>query len=343
MTKKNTMVNPVVRRRRAIAGTVVMSAMAVGAVWAGDAFYKKVVYQPPDKSEWLRIEGNFADHPTEETEASVQSLQIPEVTEVKETDPFGETQNAEFQPIIIHIPANCVMMTQEASALRNGKLLRLDSEHAYSGYEGEMTVISESAGGYDVHSSDLQLMPCTLDAMDKMAQGYIASTGKHDLLAYSTTETPKHSLYERELPDMATGYCIDLAIENEDGGIEPFYSRGVWLESNAHRYGFVFSYTEADEEATGVESAPYHLRYVGTVHAGLMHELELSLAAYQEEVKKHTTDDPLTYEENGQTYSVYYVPRSMGKTNVPVPKNGKYEISGNNETGFVVVAEGTLR
>ena len=340
-TKKR--VNPLIRRRIALLRRLLVPAGIIVMIWVTNSVWRSFFYQQPPTESWLAVEGNFAGHPTESAELETAFVLTPPAPAESGYSPFSEPQQAAFAPVKVYIPSSCVMMTQDASALHNGKLLRLDSEHPYSGYEGEMTTISESKGGYNVHFSSLELMPCTLDAMDKMAQGYIASTGLHDLLAYSTTEISEHSLYAQELPDRETGYCIDLAIEYEDGSIDRFYSRGVWLENNAYRYGFVFSYTEADEEATGIENAPYHLRFVGRVHAGLMHESGLSLAAYQEMLKAHPTDDPLFYEDDGQTYSVYYVPKSLGSTDVPVPKNGNYEISGDNETGFVVVAEGKIK
>jgi D-alanyl-D-alanine carboxypeptidase len=43
-------------------------------------------------------------------------------------------------------------------------------------------------------------------------------------------------------------------------------------------------------------------------------------------------------DDNGQAYEVYFVKSDDGSetTNVPVPADKKYEISGNNSTGFIV-------
>lgn len=336
------------KRKVSIPGGLIALAASIALIWIADGIWRHFLYEAPDPKVWLSVEGTFADQPTEAVntvELSAEIVPTEEPAETTEPDPFAETQQAVFRPITVHVPSNCVMMPQESSALRSGKLLRLDSEHSYSGYEGEFVDFSGSAGGYDVRFSELETLPCVVEAMDKMAAGYQAATGLHDLLIYSTTSacSASGSIYPNELPDRASGYAIDLAYLNEEGNIVPMYSRDVWLESNAYRYGFVFSYTEADEKASGISDAPYHLRFVGKVHAGLMQELGLTLAAYQEELQKHSTDEPLFYEGSDQTYSVYYVPKSLGKTDVPVPKNGNYEISGDNETGFVVVAEGKIK
>ena len=336
------------RRRVSIPGGLIALGASIALIWIADGIWRGFLYEAPEPEVWLSIEGTFADQPTEVPDAvmlSAETMPTEAPAETTESDPFAETQQAAFRPINVHVPSNCVMMTQESSALRSGKLLRLDSEHSYSGYEGEFVDFSGSAGGYDVRFSELETLPCVVDAMDKLAAGYLAATGQHDLLIYSTTSacSANGSIYPDELPDRAPGYAVDLAYLNEEGNIVPMYTRDIWLENNAYRYGFVFSYTEADEEATGFPDAPYHLRFVGKVHAGLMQELGLTLAAYQEELQKHSTDDPLLYESDDQTYSVYYVPKSLGKTDVPVPKNGNYEISGDNDTGFVVVAEGKIQ
>lgn len=336
------------RRRVVVPNGVILLAIIIVTIWVFDTVWRNFLYEPPPAEVWLEVKGTFADHPLETDDApqDVISLHKPEETEEAATepeDPFAETQQALFTPVIVHVPSNCVLMPQDATALASGKLLRLDSEHTYTGYEGELKPLSDSEGGYNVHSPSAEVMPCTLDAMDQMAQGYIAATGEHNLLAYSTTKAPEGGIYGEALPDMKTGYCIDLAYYDEEGRILPMYSRDVWLENNAYRYGFVFSYTEEDEDVTGIPSAPQHLRYVGKVHAGLMHELELTLAAYQKLLKSHPTSDPLLYETDSATYSVYYVPRSLGSTDVPVPKNGNYEISGDNESGFIIAAEGKIK
>lgn len=337
---------PARRPRFVIPGGLLTLGASIAVIWITNGIWRGFLYKPPKPEKWLSVEGNFAGHPTENMEIpATDPAPAAKPAETKAQDPFADSQEAGYHPVVVHVPANCVVMPQDAAALHSGKLLRLDSSHAYSGFEGDFCDFSGSEGGYDVRFGELETLPCVVEAMDKMAAGYQASTGLRNLLVYSTTSacSVKGSIYTEELPDRATGYAIDLAYLNEEGNIEPMYSRDIWLENNAARYGFIYSYTKADEEATGIADAPYHLRYVGRVHAGLMQELGLSLAAYLAELQKHSTDNPLIYEDGDQTYSVYYVPRALGSTDVPVPKNGNYEVSGDNDTGFVVIAEGNLR
>ena len=320
-------------------GIIALLVLAVLAFVIADCIRRSAFYKPPDKSEWLVIEGNFADHPTEMTDFQEQETPEPSHITISAVDE-DQPEQAEVPNGFKKIPSRCVTLSQEQSAIHNGCMLRLDHSHDYEGYDGEMTTIAHSKGGYDTHTADLRLLPVTLEAMDKMAQNYVTTTGNHDLLVYSTSESG--GIYNDDLPDTPTGYCVDLALTDEEGRITPFYSQGVWLSENAYRFGFVYSYTEEDESRTGIDSAPYHLRYVGRAHAGIMHELNMPLSEYLEILPKHPIDDPIIYEDGSNTYTVYYVPKSFGKTDVPVPRNGKYEISGDNESGFIVAAEGLI-
>ena len=38
---------------------------------------------------------------------------------------------------------------------------------------------------------------------------------------------------------------------------------GLWLEENAHLFGFIIRYTQTKVEITGYQYEPWHIRYVG--------------------------------------------------------------------------------
>jgi D-alanyl-D-alanine carboxypeptidase len=46
---------------------------------------------------------------------------------------------------------------------------------------------------------------------------------------------------------------------------------GAWLAANAHTYGFIVRYGADDEETTGYDYEPWHIRYVGIELAAEMH------------------------------------------------------------------------
>ncbi|MCF6137217.1 M15 family metallopeptidase [Pseudalkalibacillus berkeleyi] len=55
---------------------------------------------------------------------------------------------------------------------------------------------------------------------------------------------------------------------------------GIWLEENAHQFGFIIRYPEGKEEITGYQYEPWHLRYVGKKHAERIHEQNMTLEEY---------------------------------------------------------------
>ena len=321
---------------------VIMAAIVLG-FWFGDNVKRKFAPAKDtlDVTDWLETEGSFAGGQPPETASPTEASTAADPGETQ--DPQEAGADPFFTPITI--PSNCVTVEFNQMALHSGKLLLLDSEHSYSGREGEIGDFSEKNDSYILRYGEMEIQPEVVDALNRMSSAYKTVVDTEDkLLVYSTVaaSSAEHALYPDPLPDRATGYCVDLGYYTEDGLIQPMYSTDTWIEANACNYGFVLSYTEAEEEATGIEAAPYHLRYVGTVHAMLMHEKGLNLTEYLAELKKHETDDPLTYNDGNLLWSVYYVPSAGGKTDVPVPKNGEYEVSGNNVDGYIVSGKGDL-
>ena len=61
---------------------------------------------------------------------------------------------------------------------------------------------------------------------------------------------------------------------------------------------------------------------------------------YLEQLKSYTLQQPLDYETGGKSYRIYYVPAAKsGSTDVSVPTDKEYSISGNNMDGFIVTVE----
>lgn len=59
----------------------------------------------------------------------------------------------------------------------------------------------------------------------------------------------------------------------------------VWLEENAHKYGFIIRYPKGKEKLTGKEYQPYTLRYVGIESAKAIHDKAIALEEYNAQAK----------------------------------------------------------
>ncbi len=73
-----------------------------------------------------------------------------------------------------------------------------------------------------------------------------------------------------------TGMAIDLFGSSD--GLRNFVNTPeyAWVRDNAYKYGFIIRYTTANEEITGYENEPWHLRYIGAKAATDMREKGIS-------------------------------------------------------------------
>lgn len=333
-----------VRRRISPDGFFILSFLAVGMVWPINEALRTVQQHRLAPGEGIIVDGSFAGSPAE---SSITLDSQPDESELPaETAAADDVRKAGIDLSLggSSTPANCVLIQMEQTDLHNGSLLQLDSEHEFTGTAAGLTTFAEKNESYRLKNMDLEVKPVVVEAMNKMAAAYESVTGRADLMIYSTTSAygVEGSLYPDALPDRGTGLCVDICILNDDGTISKISEPYAWLEENAYQYGFVRSYTEADADTSGIPANYYHYRYVGKVHAGILHEQGLSLNAYIEMLRSHTLSDPLYYTDGSSSYTVYYVPAELGQTNVPVPLNTNYEVSGNNTDGFIVEAEGNI-
>ena len=89
-----------------------------------------------------------------------------------------------------------------------------------------------------------------------------------------------------------TGLCVDLMtsemLELENYGYQGKYDdKGfaetdafVWLQNNAHKYGFILRFPEDKTEITGYSYESWHYRYVGVEHATKIYEQKICLEEY---------------------------------------------------------------
>lgn len=68
------------------------------------------------------------------------------------------------------------------------------------------------------------------------------------------------------------GTAVDVSSLTKSGVAFATSSESLWLQENAHKYGFVISYTDGNQDKTGYMYEPWHIRYIGVDNAILMHE-----------------------------------------------------------------------
>lgn len=74
------------------------------------------------------------------------------------------------------------------------------------------------------------------------------------------------------------GTAMDISTLTVSGTSFGTTSESLWLQDNAHKYGFIISYGDEAKEKTGYMYEPWHIRYVGVDNATLLHEGQYTLS-----------------------------------------------------------------
>lgn len=183
---------------------------------------------------------------------------------------------------------------------------------------------------YDVYHTDAVMVISghrSYDYQQTLLNNEIAQKGEVE--AYNWVAVPGCSEHH-------TGLAFDVCLY-DDGERDEYTGTGdyVWINQNAYRYGFVVRYQEDKAAITGISHEPWHFRYVGVPHAYVMKEKGLCLEEYIDFLRDYRYGEThllVTYE--GRSWEIYYTE----DTQVPVPKDKGYSISGNNVDGFIVTA-----
>jgi D-alanyl-D-alanine carboxypeptidase len=247
--------------------------------------------------------------------------------------------------------------------VHKGDLILVNYMYAYAFPEKKntITIYGNKNNSYKLSTSQLEVSPQTLDALNAMMKAFAGETGKYDVFvrnAYRSLEeqktlfnarveaygeeNAKKYLAQPGYSEHHTGMCFDLGIYTDEGKayeLDGISGYADWFTSNCAKFGFVNRFPDNKASITGVTSDKWHFRYVGQVHAETMNALNLCLEEYIDELRKYTynSDHLLVTTSSGDKYEIYYQYASgTDKTDVPVPENLPYSISGDNSEGFIV-------
>lgn len=194
---------------------------------------------------------------------------------------------------------------------------------------------------YDVMDNTAVLNREAASALNRLMADYTAATSLTDFIVCGTTETytAEDWAIPRSCPDSAAGNSVDLAVKYGGEIIEydGCDSQG-WIIQNCHHYGYIVRYPEGKEDITGVEYSPWHLTYVGQPHASAMKEFNMCLEEYVSAIGR-LDKSQFVYDVGIDKYEVYYVPTFGDATEVKVPENRDYKVSGDNSGGFIITAK----
>lgn len=145
-----------------------------------------------------------------------------------------------------------------------------------------------------------------------------------------------------------TGLAIDLG-ENRPhiDFIRPHFPyTGICQEfrERSVQYGFIQRYPAGQESITRIEHEPWHFRYVGYPHSQLIRENEFTLEDYTDYLKQFPfIGTHLRIERHNHDFEVFHVPVEAGQSvEIELPDRIPFQVSGNNDDGFVVTLWGHL-
>jgi len=279
----------------------------------------------------LVVSGNFKSGSAQYVEVPTESQRVLG-NEAQTATSFTGVQNLGFTEL--NLPS---------SRLSAGALVLVDDKSAAGevSASGKVSLIKKKNEFYTLLNDNLMLDQEAADALNLMMADYYEATALSDFIVYGTTDTytGDGSLCPRYFPESAMGNTIDLAL-NGYGSALTFdgYDEQGWVLDNCAKYGFIVRYPQGKKDKTSYEFCPWHLRYVGGVHAAIMDEKEFCLEEYLDFLKNYTFDNAFTYNLNGVNYEIYSVASQGDSTPVRVPVSGDYTISGNNSDRYIITA-----
>jgi len=139
-----------------------------------------------------------------------------------------------------------------------------------------------------------------------------------------------------------TGLAIDLGENRPDiDFIRPYFPyTGICQEFRklSVQYGFIQRYPAGRESITQIAHEPWHFRYVGYPHSQLIRGNEFTLEEYTDCLKHFPFDGAhLRIKHDNYDFEIFHVPVEPGQeVEIELPDRIPFQVSGNNDDGFVV-------
>lgn len=259
--------------------------------------------------------------------------------------------------------AGYVALEVEESQLHSGSLVLVNAENEYI-FEDNPEVVSFPTTNriYGLRDGSLKVNPTALSAFNELMTATYAAIPDANVVvreAYRSFEdqAAKHENNPNEaLPAGYSDFHTGLSFELQDGDAWVFINdrslngKYNWLYENAHKYGFIVRYpdnipaSDTGKNAgkdfasiTGVSDFSYVFRYVGIAHATYIYNNELCLEEYIDLLREsYNFGTPLAIKGgDSKAYEVYYT-TADDAGEIQVPSKYTYEISGDNENGYIV-------
>lgn len=281
----------------------------------------------------------------------------PPIVESAIDNEIGETT----EPVEIDSKIIYENIDVETKSKFRGEMILVNNDTQYFTGNEELVNINQqlNADGCDIfvaNDNNMQVCKPMVSSLEKLLNDFYLATNINDVVIISgyRTQDKQQQLYDDDLKktgldyselvakpgfsEHQTGYAVDFTTETTwDYDGQGDYK---WIDENCWKYGLILRYPEDKISLTKIKYEPWHYRYVGKCHAYFMYTNKMCMEEYMKLLKGYTYEGNhlAITDGDGEEYEVYFVPSDDGSetTSVPVPANADYDISGNNEDGFIV-------
>lgn len=289
-----------------------------------------------------RTEDNSSATP----ESSVES--IPAVSEALSEPELSVPEESSVPEM------NFTTVTVESASYHTGDLIVVNPQHPMVGEPTDTiaSVWENKTSHYKL--SDLsvryseRLIPKLNEMLDALyektsSDALMLATGYRTVAEQQTIHDSKNNANGREpeggCSDLNTGLAFTAGVyPSTAGNIKE--GKFAWLNENCYYYGFIRRYPDGKNNLTGIDASSDRYityRYVGLPHSYLIYANDYCLEEYIEFIMRFSSDNRYSFDKDGTAYEIYYVPASQGETTeIPVPSDYTYTISGDNIGGFVI-------
>lgn len=238
-----------------------------------------------------------------------------------------------------------------AEDVHKGSLILVNADHAYTFAADDVTLETVYEGRntcYGVSDMEVSLDADVIDHFNQLMQAYYNIYENNDIMIVSgyRTREVQAEFYENKKTMLPGGYSdyhtarsFDLVIY-PDGVSSNYYAATgdyAWIAEHAAEYGFILRYPDGKADKTGISPRAYTFRYIGVPHASYIYENGLCLEEYLDNIQSYTARSPLAVKTTSGEWSVFYTAgNSEGSTQIAVPQDAVYTVSGDNMDGFIV-------
>lgn len=241
----------------------------------------------------------------------------------------------------------------DSAAIHRGELITVNGSNPYS-FEPALELVNVSekkvAGMFKMGDTDITVSALIMPAINTMLTDLYSHTSSNAFTIASGFKTfaEQEKIYNSAkdkskasaagTSDLHTGLSFSAWIYPSSEGTVGT-GKFAWLNENCMDYGFIVRYPSNKSSITGLDtsSAKYATyRYVGLPHAYLITLNDYCLEEYVGFVTRfdHKNRYSVTYKD--KEYQIYYCPAAIGSTEIYVPSDYSYTVSGDNIGGFII-------